>query len=66
MVCPLRFVVAGLSALIVLFIAVDLLWWSKPQAEEQDESSRVAGETVRTTAKQPGNMLMDSALGCGM
>jgi hypothetical protein len=28
MVCPLRFVLAGLSAAIVLFLAVDLLWFS--------------------------------------
>lgn len=26
MVCPLRFVLAGLSAAIVLFLAVDMLW----------------------------------------
>lgn len=28
MVCPLRFVLAGLSAAIVLFLAVDMLWLS--------------------------------------
>jgi hypothetical protein len=28
MVCPLRFVLAGLSAAIVLFLAIDLLWGS--------------------------------------
>lgn len=29
MVCPLRFVLAGLSAAIVLFLAVDMLWLSQ-------------------------------------
>lgn len=28
MVCPLRFVLAGVSAAIVLFLAIDLLWGS--------------------------------------
>jgi hypothetical protein len=36
MVCPLRFVVAGISALIVLFIAADFLWFSKARDDDDD------------------------------
>lgn len=44
MVCPLRFVLAGLSAAIVLFLAFDLLWGSGK------DDLLLAGE-VRTVAQ---------------
>ena len=46
MVCPLRFVIAGLSALVVLFIAAEFLW--SPRGAEQREGDDGDGDGVRT------------------
>ena len=45
MVCPLRFVLAGLSAAIVLFLAIDLLWGS-------GKHDLLAGPEVRVAAQK--------------
>jgi hypothetical protein len=55
MVCPLRFVVAGLSALIVLFIAVDV-FWSSSAAErigEEEEQVERSEREVRLPSESP-------------
>eukprot|EP00892_Ulva_mutabilis_P012066 jgi/Ulvmu1/9231/UM005_0331.1 len=60
MVCPLRFVLAGLSAAIVLFLAVDMLWLSQKDdvysgIDDEDEvpDSKDSPATGQRRAKLP-------------
>lgn len=53
MVCPLRFVIAGLSAAIVLFLALDMYWQARADDAQEEGASDGAPDGTEVRRRAP-------------